>query len=182
MATRSDYVVRAGIAAAIMIACSEGSQPTQPSARTTDRRISDARPSSDVVAADLPLAITACYVPKKGSIYRIKTDDTPSACERGDVEFSWQAARAIAGMEFHGRVITIPSDGRYSVFCPEGQAAINFGWEIPITSTAQSSQIKGVRPALSAGRIGWGIQAAAGTQYVIYWTCAPAEPGVLAPE
>jgi hypothetical protein len=165
-----------------MIACSEGSQPTQPSARATERGVSAARPNADVAATDLPSTITACYVAKKGTIYRIKTPDTPAECVKGDIEFSWEAApvRAIAGMTFYGQGVTIPEDGRYVVFCPAGYAAINFGWEIPINSTAQASQIKGVRPALSQGRVGWGIQAAAGTQYVLYWTCAPAEPGVLA--
>ena len=183
MATRTDYAVRAGLAVLAMIACSESGQPTQPSARVPEGRVSATRPSADVVAtADLPSTITACYVPKKGTIYRIKTADTLQECEKSDIQFSWQAApvRAIAGMTFYGQAVTIPSDGRYTVFCPEGNAAINFGWEIPITSTAQASQLRGVRPALSAGRVGWGIQAAAGTQYVLYWTCAPAEPGVSA--
>ena len=182
MATRTDYAVRAGFAVLVMIACSEGSQPTQPSARIAEGRVSAARPSADVVgAADLPSAITACYVAKKGTIYRIKTADTANECAKGDIEFSWEAqpSRAVAGLTFHGEGVTLPADGRHTVQCPAGQSVINFGWEIPFgTSTAQPGELRGVRPALIQGRVAWGIQAAPGTRYVLYWTCAPADPVV----
>ena len=184
MATRTDYAVRAGFAVLVMIACSEGSQPTQPAARLAEVRVPVARPSADVVgAADLPSTITACYVAKKGSIYRIKTADTANECDKGDVEFSWEAqpVRAVAGLTFHSEGIVLPASGRYTVECPTGQSVINFGWEIPAgTSTAQASELRGVRPALIQGRVAWGIQAAAGTRYALYWTCAPADPVVMA--
>ena len=184
MATRTDYAVRAGFAVLVMIACSEGSQPTQPSARVADARVSATRPTADVVGtADLPSTITACYVAKKGTIYRIKTADTANECDKGDIEFSWEAqpVRAIAGLTFHSEGLVLPADGRHTVQCPEGQSVINFGWEIPGgTSTAQASELRGVRPALIGGRVAWGIQAAPGTRYALYWTCAPADPVVAA--
>jgi hypothetical protein len=171
------------LAAATLFACAESDPPTQPVARVPGPGGVTA-PTADVATtAELPSTISACYVPGKGSIYRIKTADTPSVCNKKDVEFSWvdRPVRAVAGLTFHSEAITIPADGRFLSGCPAGESVINFGWEIPINSTAQASQIKAVRPRTNGGQIGWGIQATPGTAYVLYWTCAPADPLTLAP-
>lgn len=31
----------------------------------------------------------ACYVPKTGTVYRIRTPETPQTCNKGHIEFSW---------------------------------------------------------------------------------------------
>jgi hypothetical protein len=41
-------------------------------------------------AAQAQTTITACYVPKTGSIYRIKAPDSPDNCKASHVEFSWE--------------------------------------------------------------------------------------------
>lgn len=130
-----------------------------------------------ILTTEVSSILYACYVPSKGTLYRIKTSDTPSECDKKDVEFSWTSdlgAAPIKGMEFHAAEVTLPSDGRYIAHCPEGKSMMNFGWEIPNTSTATASQIRGNRPALISGHVGWGFVAAPGTVYVFYWNCADA--------
>jgi hypothetical protein len=51
---------------------------------------------------------------------------------------------------------------------------ISFGYEIPVGSTATTSQIGGNRPTLANGQALWVFIAATGTDYVFYWTCADA--------
>ena len=36
--------------------------------------------------------LTACYVQKSGTVYRIKVDGSPAKCAQNHVEFSWNAA------------------------------------------------------------------------------------------
>jgi hypothetical protein len=40
-------------------------------------------------AAQAQSTITACYVPKSGSVYRIKVEGTPTKCAQNHVEFTW---------------------------------------------------------------------------------------------
>ena len=35
--------------------------------------------------------LTACYVPKSGTVYRIKVDGAPTKCAQNHVEFTWSA-------------------------------------------------------------------------------------------
>ena len=145
------------------------------------------RATTDIIVTteSTPTTFYACYVPGKGTLYRIKTSDTPSACEKKDVEFSWTTdlgSAPIRGIEFNSAAVTLPSDGRYIAQCPEGKSMMNFGWEIPSgTSTASASQIRANRPALISGRVAWGFVAAPGTTYVFYWNCADADPVTHAP-
>jgi len=162
------------------MACADATQPTQP---RENRAISPAsRGATDVILTTdvAPSTYYACYVPSKGTLYRIKTSDTPAECEKKDVEFSWSSdlgAAPIKGIEFHSAGVTLPADGRYIAQCAEGKSIMNFGWEIPSsTSTATASQIRSNRPALISGRVGWGFVAAPGTVYVFYWNCADAAP------
>ena len=41
-------------------------------------------------AAQAQSTITACYVPKTGSVYRVKAEGAPDACKSNHVEFSWK--------------------------------------------------------------------------------------------
>lgn len=45
-----------------------------------------------------PTLLYACYVPRTGSVYRIKTPDTPQICGKGHVEFSWNE-QGIQGLQ-----------------------------------------------------------------------------------
>jgi hypothetical protein len=161
------------------MACAEAT-PTQP---RENRAMSPAsKAATDVILTTdaIPSTFYACYVPSKGTLYRIKTSDTQSECDKKDVEFSWTGdlgAAPIKGIEFHSAAVTLASDGRYIAQCPEGKSMMNFGWEIPSgASTANASQIRANRPALISGRVAWGFVAAPGTLYVFYWNCADADP------
>lgn len=43
-------------------------------------------------AANAQSTITACYVPKTGSVYRIQAAGAPDACKPNHVQFSWESA------------------------------------------------------------------------------------------
>lgn len=184
MSSRSLFRIRALAGAALLLACADGaSTPTQQlSARSTTLAPSARSADLAVTPQATPNVIYACYVPDKGTMYRIKTADTMSACDKKDVEMSWQdqGTGNITGIVFASAAVTLPSDGRYLATCPAGKSVMNFGWEIPPNSTANASQIVGNRPAVGAGQLTWGFHAAAGTNYVFYWNCADADPYTLA--
>ena len=173
---RSSHFARTAAICAL-VACSDGSATTQPTAagaRTPGAR----KPSADVGIAT-PTAATviyACYVPGKGTMYRIKTSDTPAECDKKDVEFSWtERSGSIEGVVFASASVTLPSDGRYIAQCPDGKSVLNFGWEITINSTGTTSQILSNRPTLTGGRTLWVFRAAPGTTYAFYWNCVAME-------
>jgi hypothetical protein len=167
------------------MACADAAPPTQP--HENRAKSAGARAATDVIltTASTPTTYYACYVPDKGTLYRIKTSDTPSACDKKDVEFSWTTdlgAAPIKGIEFNSAGVTLPSDGRFIAQCPVGKTMLNFGWEIPSgTSTASASEIRANRPAFINGRVAWGFVAKPGTVYAFYWNCADADPVTLAP-
>ena len=77
--------------------------------------------------------ITACYVPKSGSVYRIKTEGAPSACKSNHVEFSWETGAQGWGMyETHSENFTIqPGEEKMEgVLCPPGTAAMSGGFVV----------------------------------------------------
>ena len=184
MNSRSVLPVRTLAGAALILACADGaSTPTQQvSARSTGLAPSTRSADLGVTPQATVNLIYACYVPDKGTMYRIKTADTQSECAKKDVEMSWQdqGTGNIAGIVFASASVTLPSDGRYIATCPAGKSVMNFGWEIPSNSTATASQILGNRPAVGVGQLNWGFHAAGGTQYVFYWSCADADPYTLA--
>ena len=45
-----------------------------------------------------PTLLSACYVPKTGTVYRTGTPDTPQICNKGHVGFSWNE-QGIQGLE-----------------------------------------------------------------------------------
>ncbi len=172
---RSSHFARTAVICAL-VACSDGSATTQPAAGGA---VSPGRKPSTDVGIATPTAATviyACYVAGKGTMYRIKTSDTPAECDKKDVEFSWtERSGSIEGVVFASAAATLPSDGRYFAECPDGKSVLNFGYEITINSTGTTSQILSNRPTLSGGRTGWVFRAAPGTTYVFYWNCAPME-------
>ncbi len=68
-------------------------------------------------AAHAQNTITACYVPKTGSVYRIQAPGAPDACKSSHVEFSWESAPAsIAATEDTTYVLITP--------IPPGETAV----------------------------------------------------------
>ena len=178
MFSRSARVSRVILSTVILVACSDGSTPTQPTAAHT-RSVDSRKAVADGVIGALvtPTVIYACYVPQKGTMYRIKTSDTQQECDKKDVQFSWtdQGSAAIRGIVFASSAATLPDNGRFFASCPDGKSVMNFGWEIPSNSTATASQIRGNRPTLVSGRSLWVFIAAPQTAYVFYWNCADAD-------
>jgi hypothetical protein len=202
MASFPAHSARALVAAALLLACADA-RPTQPGTRATAEPWGSSGASPDVVSetTGLPSTIYACYIPGKGLIYRIKTEGAPDECAGHDIEFSWAnqgipgpqgpagpqgpqgeegppgpaGSVALSGLTFHSEGVTLPSDGRFRADCPAGKSVVNFGWEIPLGSTAAASQIKRNRPASDGSAVFWIFQAAPGTFYVFYWTCANAD-------
>ena len=84
-----------------------------------------------IPAAAQAQTITACYVPKTGSVYRIKAADTPTACKTNHVEFSWKAPAVT-----YGAITTVtafftaqPGElGFGGVDCPAGSVPISGGF------------------------------------------------------
>ena len=84
-------------------------------------------------AAEAQSTITACYVPKTGSVYRIQAPGAPEACKSSHVEFSWQtgAPSGLAGYQIRGSALTeIGGNSTYSVnsACQSGEVAVGGGY------------------------------------------------------
>jgi hypothetical protein len=175
--TRRSQLLRTIVGTTALLACADVGQPTQPT-ESRARSAGGSKPSADVIASSVTqTTFYACYTPGKGTVYRIKTSDTPQACEKKDVEFSWtdRASSPISGLTFHNATVTIGTSGRFFATCDAGQSVVNFGYEIPVTSTATTSQIRGSRPTVSGGQGLWVFVASPGTEYVFYWNCADAD-------
>jgi hypothetical protein len=82
-------------------------------------------------AAEAQTTITACYVPKTGSVYRIEATGAPVACKNGHVEFSWTTP-AVS----YGPITTVSAsltlapyaEGSKAVDCPAGSVALSGGY------------------------------------------------------
>lgn len=85
-------------------------------------------------AAEAQTTITACYVPKTGSVYRIQAPGAPDACKSNHVEFSWsselQAPLGYAVRTGTGVLIPAQSSATASVSCEEGEVAVGGGYHI----------------------------------------------------
>jgi hypothetical protein len=81
--------------------------------------------------AQAATTITACYVPKTGSVYRIKAPGAPDACKTSHVEFSWKAP-----VVAYGEIITVTTTltvqpgklGVATAHCPDGSVVISGGF------------------------------------------------------
>ena len=86
-------------------------------------------------AAHAQSTITACYVPKTGSVYRIEAAGAPEACKNGHVEFSWTSPAVT-----YGPITTVSSaltlqplaGAVHVVACPAGSVPISGGYQIPV--------------------------------------------------
>ena len=80
-------------------------------------------------AAQAQSTITACYVPKSGTVYRIKAEGSPNACKSNHVEFSWETAGMVfTRHEGKSEVVTPNSFEQFTVACDEGEEVVSGGW------------------------------------------------------
>ena len=82
--------------------------------------------------ANAQTTITACYVPKSGSVYRIKVDGSPGKCAQNHVEFSWetgvqQAYGPVSQIEASSTIAAGAVGGAFAE-CPDGTIAISGGF------------------------------------------------------
>ncbi|HEU5050936.1 MAG TPA: hypothetical protein VFU00_11460 [Gemmatimonadales bacterium] len=84
--------------------------------------------------ASAQTTITACYVPKSGSVYRIKVDGAPAKCAQNHVEFSWETGV----QQMYGYVTTVDETITVqpgtlqagAAYCGEGYLAISGGYMV----------------------------------------------------
>ena len=145
--------------------------------------------------------LSACYIPKSGTVYMIKQTGTPSEClSKQHVEFTWSGtgpqgpqgsqgpegpqgpqgtagaqgpSGPLSGLEFHSQAATID---------PVSPTA-NFGIFFPSCSSPTKSvmnfgyqgnpggTIFANRPTGAGNVARWSFQAAAGSVWNFYWTC-----------
>lgn len=138
--------------------------------------------------------LSACYVPKSGTVYMINQTGTPTAClSKQHVEFSWSTTGAqgpqgpvgpegpqgpqgpsgpLSGLEFHSEAATLIPSGsaNFGIFFATCSAptksVMNFGYDPGSGGTIFSS-----RPAISGAQVLWAFQAAANSTWTFYWTC-----------
>jgi len=102
--------------------------------------------------------ITACYVPKSGTVYRIKVEGSPGKCAQNHVEFSWETGgTGWGGYSTYSESFTIqPGDWDFNgVSCPAGTAPMSGGFAVHQPETANvtitSSQLIVIGFAWSVG-------------------------------
>jgi hypothetical protein len=84
--------------------------------------------------ASAQTTITACYVPKSGSVYRIKVDGTPTKCAQNHVEFSWETGAE----QMYGYITTVDETITVqpgtmlagAAYCGDGYLAISGGYMV----------------------------------------------------
>lgn len=84
-------------------------------------------------AANAQSTITACYVPKTGSVYRIQAPGAPDACKTNHVQFSWTDAASSGGTVFTRRaalpVDVVPNEyAMIAAACLAGETAVGGGY------------------------------------------------------
>lgn len=82
-------------------------------------------------AAQAQETLTACYVPKSGSVYRIKTPDTPAACKSNHVQFSWtHGASTFTRHESaaNAKLISPNAFAQLTAECDAGEVVVSGGW------------------------------------------------------
>lgn len=204
-----DRPVPTTLAGLLLLACSEGTPPTQPDLLgatgrgqpSVTTRLSPVTTTNASPTSGTP--IVACYKPGQGLVYRIQTPGAPSKCSASDIEFTIDQGvpgpegpvgqtgpkgdtgaqgpagpGPLTGLTLHAMGVTLPSDGRMRFECPDGKAAVNFGWDITPSNTAQPGQLLAVRPGTDGTKLFWGIHGTPGTTIQVYWTCADAVAGV----
>ena len=98
-------------------------------------------------AAHAQNTITACYVPKTGSMYRILATGAPEACKNGHVQFSWDSGGPTGGTVFTKRlsapVVVVPNSfGQIMVNCEAGETVIGGGFHVEPNGTVSPAANK----------------------------------------
>jgi hypothetical protein len=83
--------------------------------------------------AQAQTTITACYVPKTGTVYRIKVEGSPAKCSPNHAEFSWTTSSSGGGMVFTKRLsdpmVVAPGQfGQILVSCEAGETVVGGGF------------------------------------------------------
>ena len=103
--------------------------------------------------------LTACYVPKSGSVYRIKAEGTPTKCGTNHVEFSWfESSVPVFSTKTYTKSLTIGAGGTldWIVSCLDPQERIltggygTDGWEPAFDISAN-------RPVMGDALQGWRV-------------------------
>ncbi|HJS46535.1 MAG TPA: hypothetical protein VJ773_00975 [Gemmatimonadales bacterium] len=85
-----------------------------------------------IPAAAQAQTITACYVPKTGSVYRIQAEGAPSACKVNHVAFTWETDVTVGWAERSGVPLTqqVWPNTSQSFFAPcnEGEVPVGGGF------------------------------------------------------
>ena len=76
----------------------------------------------------------ACYVPKSGTVYRIKVANAPTKCAQNHVEFSWTTGGSTASVQVfeHGRISVGLLGGETverEIACPAGSTPVSGGFD-----------------------------------------------------
>jgi hypothetical protein len=135
-------------------------------------------------AANAQSTITACYVPKTGSVYRIEAAGAPEACKNGHVEFSWTSAAASYGpVTVVSTPITIAPSAESIVVaqCPEGSVALSGGYTLPTPIFPPIPDLKLIINARLTGGDGWMVYAknnsvSDGASFIVQAYCATVTP------
>lgn len=110
-------------------------------------------------AAQAQSTITACYVPKTGSVYRTQAPGAPDACKNGHVEFSWESGASPELMLSHTtytQLVSVPAGETvdYTKACPAGEQLVTGGY-VKSGAGAADLEVQGSYP--SAGTEGWRV-------------------------
>jgi hypothetical protein len=82
-------------------------------------------------ALEAQTTLTACYVPKSGTVYRIKVEGTPTKCSQNHVEFSWTTGAAgLSEPTIVQKSFIIPAGqtASESADCPQGSYPMSGGY------------------------------------------------------
>ena len=116
-------------------------------------------------AAHAQSTITACYVPKTGSVYRIQAPGAPEACKNGHTEFSWETAGAgLPGYQIRSSTPAAHDAGfsaGHHVACQAGEVPVGGGYFINPTSTfGVAVTSSGPTTVAGSGLKGWAVSVA----------------------
>jgi hypothetical protein len=84
-------------------------------------------------AAEAQNTITACYVPKSGTVYRIEVAGAPDKCAQNHIEFSWtdgEASAPVYSPTTYANAFVVPpgETAELTMSCPSSQALVLGGY------------------------------------------------------
>ena len=98
----------------------------------------------------------ACYVPKSGTVYRIKVEGTPTKCAQNHVEFSWTTGGTTSLQVFQHGWMSIGLLGgetaEREIACPAGSTPVSGGFDADPAIVIERSVIYSLDPTKWAFR------------------------------